>query len=90
MRIDTEIEIGRLGHRRAKRAIGGDPVDCRSARLVIGDYNVVPRDIDGHENRPCSQRNRLAMRLQCSTRGIDAKCRHPVLAGCASRRCCSR
>ena len=46
-------------------------------------YNVVPGDINRHENRPRSQGNRLAMRLQGSAGRIDAKCRHAVLAGFA-------
>jgi len=73
VRIDSEIETGRLRHLRTKCAVGRDALDCRPARLVVRNQNVAPRNIDGHENRPRRQRNRLSMLLQRSIGRIYAK-----------------
>jgi hypothetical protein len=36
MRVNTGIEIGGLGDRRADRAVGVEPVDGQAARIVVG------------------------------------------------------
>ena len=72
--VDPRVQRGGLLHQRTDRPVAVDAVDGDPARQVVRDQHKIAGAIQAHVDRTRRQRLRLAVRLQRTGRGIDAKC----------------
>src|SRR5215469_8853188 len=73
MSIYSGVQGRSLRHRRANGAVLGNPMHADSAWIVVSHQHMLPWNIDGDVNWPRRQWYRVAVRMQRSGQGIDAK-----------------
>ena len=78
VRVDTGVDRLRLHDLRARRCVGVDTINPKSARIAERDQQVLGRNVGGHVDRAGRQCDRIAMRGQSARSGINTE-RTPVL-----------
>ena len=76
--VDAGVDRLRLHDLRTRRRVGVNPINPKSARIAERDQQMLGRNVGGHVDRACRQRDWVAVRRQSPRSGINTECGHVV------------